>query len=171
MALQEFPNWVFGNADEDAVEDLQDIREHRAVVLVGWGQQMRRFVENEEAIETALLDEDAIAGDICEAADPRIIEAGDDLEHRNRSIEGAENPGDQCSRLIGVENAMAIGEACEESVLPAAQGVSIILLGAVRRQCSRRSIAEDKFWRTNNLHEVTIGTSENGPDNAGVSMV
>src|SRR5258708_19046850 len=157
MALQEFPNGMFGNANEHAIEDLQKIGEHGAVALVGGVQQMRRFVEDEEAIEAAILDEDAVAGDIGKAADPRIVEAGDDFERRNRSVEGAENRGDQCCGLVGVEDAMAIGEAREESVLPAAQRVSIISLGAVRRQCGRRSIAEDKFWGTPSLHEPTIG--------------
>jgi hypothetical protein len=170
MALQEFADGAFGNADEDAVEELQDIGEHRAVAPISRGQKMRRFVEDEKAIEAAILDEDTVAGDIGEAADPRIVEAGDDFEGRDRPVEGAENRGDQCFGLVDAEDAMAGGETREESVLPAAQGVSIILLGAVRQQWRYRSIAKDKF-RTPSLHGPTIRTSENGPADAELFMV
>jgi hypothetical protein len=174
MALQQLPDGVFRNADEDAVEDLEDIGEHGAVALVSRDQQVRRFVKDEEAIKAAILDEDAVARDVGEAADPWIVEAGDEFERRDRPVEGAENRSDQCSGLVDVEDAMAVGEAREESVLPAAQSGAIILLGAVRRQCGRRSIAKDKiakdkFRRTPSLHELTSGTS--GPNDAGVSMV
>ena len=159
MALQELADWALGNSDEEAVEDLQDIGEPRAVALICWHEKVRRFVENEEAVKAAILDEDAVAGDIGEAANLRVVEAGDEFKTRGRPVEGAKNPGNQCPGSVDAEDAMSLGKTREESVLPPAQGVSIILLAAASRQGGEAGVAEDQFRRTPSRH---VQPSERG---------
>src|SRR5258708_14425707 len=76
------PDRRLGDADETTIEELQHVGEGGAVLAVGGNEDMGAFMENEEAVEKARLDGDAMAGDIGEAADPRILEAGDHVEHR-----------------------------------------------------------------------------------------
>ncbi len=96
MALQELADRALGNSDEEAVEDLQDIGEPRAVALICWHEKVRRFVENEEAVKATVLNKNAVASDIGQAADLRVVETGDEFKTRERPVEGAKNPGNQC---------------------------------------------------------------------------
>ena len=113
MTSQEFADGTLGDADEDAVEHLQDISEGRAMALVGRDEKMRRLVEDEEAIEAAVLDKDAVAGDIGQAADFRIVEAGDEFETRDLPIERAKHSGNQCPGRVDAEDAMSFGKTRE----------------------------------------------------------
>src|SRR6185312_8480908 len=58
VAGEEAADGLLGNADKAAVEQLQDIGEGRSVAAVLRHDEMRRFVQHQEAVEIALLDGD-----------------------------------------------------------------------------------------------------------------
>src|SRR5260221_2476469 len=157
MAQQEIAYRPLGNADEGAVEHLQHISEDGAVTMIGRNQQMRRFVEDEEAVEAALLDQDAVAPDIGETADLRVGKAGDEVERRYLAPAGGEDGGNERPRLGLAHDAMPLGIAGEKRVLEAAERRAIIPLGLVERQCGGNTFAEHEFRRVPkpSLHEPT----------------
>ncbi len=148
MAQQKIANCVFRDSDECAVEHLQHVGEDRPVPVIRRSEEMRRFVKNEETVKTALLDHDAVALDISETADSRISEAVDQVEAWHRPAAGGEDRGDKGVGFGLAEDAMAIGIACKEIILEAAERRAIIPIGVGERQCIEEARAEHESRMT-----------------------
>src|ERR1700685_1278979 len=61
------PHGLLRNGDEAAIEQLRDEGEGRPVAAVVGHDEMRRLVQNQEAIKMTALDRDAMVGDVGEA--------------------------------------------------------------------------------------------------------
>src|SRR5690242_12118342 len=66
---------VLGYVEADAIERLKDVDEDRAVAAVFGHEDVADLVQHEKAVEEAVLDEDAVPGDIGVPADLRVWEA------------------------------------------------------------------------------------------------
>ena len=74
MAAEQAPHGLLGHADEAPVKELEDVSEGGTMSPVLGHDEVRRFVEHEEAVEAALLDQDAIALDCMQAAFDAAVE-------------------------------------------------------------------------------------------------
>jgi hypothetical protein len=157
MVPQQVAYGAFGNADEDAIEHLQDIGEGGAVTVVLRNKKMRGLVEDEKSIKAALLDQDAVAFDIGIAADLGIGETGDEFESRERTPARGKDGDDQGSRLGGVHDAMTVAILREEVVLETAQRRAIVTTVVARRCRGRDGFPKRDIRLTPepHLHEPT----------------
>src|SRR5471032_2174520 len=142
--FQQLADGSLGDAEEGPVKRLQHIDEDRPMAAILGHQEMRRLVQHQEAKEAALLYDDAMALDVGEAADPRILEAGYEIETRRRPSEGGEDVADQRRRLARRYDAMAIGILGEELVLPTAQRGAEVLLRPALRESGDDAFVENR---------------------------
>src|ERR1700726_4247974 len=109
VASQKASNCFLGDAYKAAVEELQDIGEGRAMTAILWHDQMSRFVQHQKVVKVALLDGDAMVGDIGKAADPGVVETGDQGEFGRRAVAGGEDVAQHLRRGVVVDEAVARG--------------------------------------------------------------
>src|SRR5690348_226901 len=105
---------LLGDTDEAAIEQLQNVGEGRPVAAVLRHDQMRRFVQHQEAVEIALLDGDPMVGDVGEAADSGIVEAGNERELRRHAAAGDEDIAQHLGCRVVVDEPMPGGKRGEE---------------------------------------------------------
>src|SRR5581483_5460471 len=122
MAAQQAPHGLLGHADEAGIEELEDVGEGGTMPPVLGHDEVRRFVKHEKPVEIPPLDGDAVVGDVGEAADTRIIEAGDQSELGRHPAAERENLRYHKARVIDLQTPVTRGEGLEELVLEAADG-------------------------------------------------
>src|SRR5579872_1363465 len=126
MPEEEGPYHFLGYPDKTAVESLQHEGKVGPVPAILGGEEMRRFMEYEEAIKIAVLDRDAMACDIGKARDTGIIEARHQLEDRGPRAMAGENLADEPLGFHFGEKLMAGGKGRKEILFEAADACSEI---------------------------------------------